>query len=70
MLYHAAGIGATIIAYPLTVVRTRHVQQLVLNPKYPGAPLSSLVRIASEEGVSALFKGVIPSVSGVYSHFV
>jgi hypothetical protein len=59
------GIGATIIAYPLTVVRTRHVQQLTRHPKYPDAPLFSLTRIVSEEGVFGLFKGLVPSVSGL-----
>ncbi|XP_024519837.1 adenine nucleotide transporter BT1, chloroplastic/mitochondrial [Selaginella moellendorffii] len=60
----AAGMAGTLATYPLELIRTR----ISLQPhKYTGA-LQSIVTVVNEEGFSALYAGLTPSILGVFPY--
>ncbi|GJP42898.1 hypothetical protein CLOM_g2428 [Closterium sp. NIES-68] len=57
----SAGIASTVLMYPLELVKTR----LTVNPHLYRGFFHAFHRIAREEGVGALYRGLAPSVMGV-----
>ncbi|CAI5468354.1 unnamed protein product [Closterium sp. Yama58-4] len=57
----SAGIASTVLMYPLELVKTR----LTVSPHLYRGFLHAFHRIAREEGVGALYRGLAPSVMGV-----
>ncbi|GLI70393.1 hypothetical protein VaNZ11_015175, partial [Volvox africanus] len=59
-----AGVTATLICFPLDVVRTR-LMASVVGPRYGSGPFSTLSGILRNEGAAALYSGCLPAVIGM-----
>ncbi|GIM11871.1 hypothetical protein Vretimale_15341 [Volvox reticuliferus] len=59
-----AGVTATLICFPLDVVRTR-LMASVAGPRYGSGPFSTLSGILRNEGAAALYSGCLPAVIGM-----
>lgn len=57
----SAGVISQVLTYPLDVVRTR----ITVDPKKYHGVFSSIFTIATEEGFTSLYAGVIPTIAGV-----
>lgn len=60
----ASGVAATVVVYPLDLVKTRLTIQKEGGEKYYKGITHCLMRIAQEEGILALYNGVTTSVIG------
>ncbi|GLC45939.1 hypothetical protein PLESTF_000714600 [Pleodorina starrii] len=59
-----AGVTATLVCFPLDVVRTR-LMASVAGPRYGSGPFSTLAGILRNEGAPALYSGCLPAVIGM-----
>ncbi|MEW5304664.1 MAG: hypothetical protein WDW36_007259 [Sanguina aurantia] len=59
-----AGVTATLVCFPLDVVRTRLLATIHQGPRY-GGPLSTLQGMLRNEGIHSLYSGCLPAVIGM-----
>lgn len=52
-----AGVTATLVCFPLDVVRTRLMAGAVAGPRYGAGPFTTLAGILKHEGAPALYSG-------------
>ena len=62
-----AGCGALVLTYPLDLVRARLTLQTSANRQYNGI-VHGLVTVVNKEGPLALYRGLWPSVAGIFPY--
>lgn len=60
-----AGITATLVCFPLDVVRTRLMARGHVGPRYGSGPIAMLAGMLRHEGPRSLYTGCLPAVIGM-----
>ena len=64
-----AGMAATVVTYPMDLIKTRIIVQPGYKQKHYKSIVNALYRVWKDEGFRQLYKGLYPTLAGIKTHY-